>query len=71
MSLRELNKYERAAMWLYGQDYADSRLSAIDFWAKLSRSRQNNVIEMVDEILAAPFGTWNNSPLRRVGASQP
>ena len=62
---KSLSKYERAAMWLYGEDYAASGLSAVDFWRRLPKSRQNNVIEMVDEILTAPFGTFGGTPLRQ------
>lgn len=53
-------------MWLYGEDYAASGLSAVDFWERLSKSRRNNVIEMVGEILAAPFGTFGGQPLRKL-----
>ena len=41
-----------------------SGLSAHDFWARLSEARQNLVIRMVDEILAAPFGTFGGTPKR-------
>ena len=68
MTYRDPTKYERGAMWLFGEDYATSGLSAVDFWARLSVSRQNLVIQMVDEILAAPFGTLGGAPKKvRVG----
>lgn len=62
----EVTKYERAAMWLYHEDYAASHLGAVEFWNALSKSRRNNVIEMVDDILSAPFGTFGGQPLRKL-----
>lgn len=64
-SLAKPSKYERAAMWLYGEDYAASSLGVVQFWAQLSNSRKNTVIEMVNDILAAPYGTFDGTPLRR------
>jgi len=63
MGEQKLTKYEVAAMWLYGEDYAQSGLSAAAYWSRLSSAHQNTVIRMVDEILEAPFGTYGGARL--------
>lgn len=68
---RTPTKYEIAAMWLYGEDYAVSGLSIYDFFDRLSPSRRDNVVRMVDEILAAPFGTFSKSRRHVSGAPTP
>jgi hypothetical protein len=50
--MRDLTKVERAAMWLYNDEYGASRLGAIEFWADLSNYRQNNVRQMIHDIEA-------------------
>jgi hypothetical protein len=64
-----LDKYEVAAMWLYHEDYAAAAVGAVKFWERLGTYRRNRVVEMVDEILAAPFGTYGGS--RRHTESEP
>ena len=66
MSDRELNKYEVGAMWVYGDDYSISRLSATQFWQQLSHNRKRVIVDMIDEILAAPFGTWTGARKNKV-----
>lgn len=46
-------KCERAAMYLYGAEYAESGLSAIDFWSRLDFYRRRVIRDMVLEIGAA------------------
>ncbi len=52
-AMRDPTREERAAMWLYHVDYAESRLGAIDFWKALHTYQKNNVRRMVKEILQA------------------
>ena len=55
MTKREPNAYEIGAMYLYGEDYARTGMSAVDYFRrKLSSQDQMRVMEMVDRIRAAP-----------------
>ena len=50
---RLLTKYEVAAMWFYHDEYADSKLSAVDFYKQLSDSQKRLMKDMVGEIMKA------------------
>lgn len=54
MTYKPPNKLEIAATWLFGADYANSGLSAKEYYRQLSPSRQALVVDMVREILKAP-----------------
>ena len=54
------NAYERGAMWWFGEDYAQSGLSAVDYFKALHDDDKDTVMRMVDEIRAAPM-----PPVRR------
>jgi hypothetical protein len=47
------NRWEHAAMWLYGDEYAKFGLSAVDFYKRLPDDKKNLVITMVNSILDA------------------
>ena len=51
-TLRDLTQQERAAMWLYHNEYAAQACGAIAFYAGLSKSEKRNVQEMIDDIMA-------------------
>ncbi len=55
--MRMLTKYELGAMWLYGKEYAESGLNAIDYWEALPGYQAERVRDMVDELDEAPYGT--------------
>ena len=50
MASDETTKCERAAMWLFGEEYSRQSLSVRDYWAGLSRSRKELVRFMLHEI---------------------
>lgn len=45
--MSELTKCELAAMWLFGDVYAPSGLSARDFWKQLEPSKKQLVRDMI------------------------
>ena len=49
---RDMNPHKaaRAAMWLYGADYAASGLGSMGYWYSLSKYRQAMCRQMVSEI---------------------
>ena len=51
--MRELTRYERGAMWLYHNEYAEGGLGAIEFWKKLGKYEKNTVRRMVKDIVEA------------------
>lgn len=63
---QEPNRIERAAMWLFSADYAESGLSAVDFFARLSPDKQRLVREMVSEIISAPEKTRQQAVIVRL-----
>jgi len=48
-----LRSGEVAAMWLYGETYARSGLSAVDFYARLSPYERGHADRLACEIIAA------------------
>lgn len=48
--MRELTQQERAAMWLYADEYAQSTYSAIEFYEQLHPSAKETVDRMISEI---------------------
>jgi len=58
--MTDLNKYEVAAMWHYRTEYAQQAKGAVAFWRDLSASKKRTVIEMIEEITAAPW-PWPDS----------
>mgnify|MGYP001579574749 FL=1 len=51
--MRNLHCYERAAMWLWSEEYAKGHVSAIEFYRQLSETRKGIARRMADEIRAA------------------
>jgi hypothetical protein len=49
----DVTKEEVAAMWLYAKQYAESGLSAKDFYRRLSTSDKRQLQRMVDDIMGA------------------
>ena len=66
--MREITQQERAAMWLYHNEYAATGLGAIEFYKRLGQYEKNNVDRMIAEICGAP----NKASTRRakVGAQK-
>jgi hypothetical protein len=56
---RNLNpsKEAKAAMWLWGAEYAAQRGGSMDFWDKLDASRKRLCRDLVDDIERA---TWRS-----------
>lgn len=52
--MREITQQERAAMWLYHNEYAATGLGAIEFYKRLGQYEKNNVDRMIAEICGAP-----------------
>jgi uncharacterized Fe-S cluster-containing radical SAM superfamily enzyme len=52
-ALRELNVQERAAMWLYHNEYAAQGLGMKEFYKRLGKYEKRTVADMVAEILEA------------------
>lgn len=65
MAMRELTRQERAAMWIYRYDYANSGLSAIEFYKRLPCERKAGVDEMLRE-LDSPWQRKAREVLRSV-----
>ena len=61
--MREITQQERAAMWLYHDEYAETGLGAIEFYKRLGQYEKNNVDRMIVEICGAP-----NNASTRLGA---
>lgn len=53
MKIRELTKQERAAIWLYGREYAESNLGAIDFYRRLGKYQRSCIETMISDIEGA------------------
>lgn len=51
--IRKLTAHEIAAMWMFGEEYADLGIGAIAYWMGLSTLDKNNIKRMVKEIAAA------------------
>ena len=51
--MKPLKQVERAAMWLYHDEYAAQRLGAIEFYKLLPPDKQQLVKQMIKEILEA------------------
>lgn len=53
---RNLNPHAeaRAAMYLWGDEYAQQGGGSMDFWDRLSESRKRLCRDLVDEILKSP-----------------
>ena len=50
--MRELTQQEKAAMWLYHNEYAAAfKLDAIEFYQRLSQPQKDTVDQMIAEIL--------------------
>lgn len=52
--LRELTQQERAAMWLYHEEYARLGIGAIEFYRRLGAGRRRTVDDMIKEICDCP-----------------
>lgn len=53
MSVQNPTRQERAAMWLFHDEYARSGSSCVDFWKNLSKSDKRLVDDMIAAILKA------------------
>ena len=51
--IRDLNKYEVAAMWHFHEEYADLVIGAIAYWKGLSTREKSFIRDMVKEIESA------------------
>ena len=58
------HKAARAAMWLYGSDYAASGLGSMGYWDSLAKHHQAMCRQMVSEIERAR-PEESNGPLNR------
>jgi hypothetical protein len=49
---RNLNPHRaaKAAMWLYGKDYANQGGGSMDFWDRLPKHRKQTSIRMIKEL---------------------
>jgi hypothetical protein len=48
--MRETTKCERAAMWMYGHEYALAGIGAIEFWRRLDERRKDLIRDMVRQL---------------------
>lgn len=60
--MRKLTREERAAMWLYHDEYAAQGLGAIEFYKRLGDSEKRCVRDMIKEILEAKPGSYRPEP---------
>ena len=51
--IRDLTAHEIAAMWMFGEEYAELGIGAIAYWKGLSTLDKNNIKRMVKEIAEA------------------
>jgi len=56
-------KYEVMARFIWAGDFVVSTLGAHSFWLQLSKKKKLVVVEAVNEILHAPFGTHSGNPI--------
>ena len=61
---RELTPEEVAALWLYGEEYAKSKLSATQWWKTLDEGRARVVIEFAEQMEKAFRDTKRIKPMR-------
>lgn len=53
--MREITQREHAAMWLYHTEYAESALSAVEFYKRLSDYQKRTVDRMIADIVAYEY----------------